>query len=98
MSGVLQSLPRGGWTIRYDCPLRDVPPPLLVELSAQLRAIAEELAAIDGASSVWNIVCSDELHLAVGGWRFAYCVPCRGVVAVCGAHPIPDGGGLPRRA
>lgn len=90
MSTAPQSL-REGWAIQYDCPLRDVPPALLSALLARLQAVADELANIDEASGVWNIVRSRELHLEVGGWRFACRVTHPGLLAVVGAHPISPG-------
>lgn len=92
MAIALPPVSRASWTIRCDCPLRDVPAPQLLQLLAQLRAIADELANVGEASGVWAIIRSAELHLAVDGWRFAYRVPRRGVLAVVGAHRIPEGG------
>ena len=83
---------RASWTIRYDCPLRDVPGPQLLQLLAYFRAIADELDAVGEASSVWKIIRSAELHVALGGWRFAYRIPRRGVLGVIGAHQIPASG------
>jgi len=90
----MQELPNG-WTIRYGCPLGDVPPALLPELHAQLCGIVHELANLAENSGVWQIVGSAELHIQVKGWRFAYRVPHRGVLEVVGAHPIPTSEGPP---
>jgi hypothetical protein len=92
MAIALPPLSRVSWTIRYDCPLRDVPAPQLGQLFAQLRAIADELASLGEANGVWKIIRSAELHLAVGSWRFAYRIPRRGVLTVVGVHRIPEVG------
>ena len=84
----MQEVPGSRWTIRYGCPCSDVPPALLRELRTQLRVIADELASLAEDSGVWQIVRPAELHIQVKGWRFAYRIPRRGILAVVGAHPI----------
>ena len=97
MSPAPQMVPHESWVIHYDCPLRDVPPPLLVELLTKLRGIADDLSTLDEVSGVWNIVRSGQWHLQVKGWLFAYRVPGRGVLSVFGAHPTLASGGMTRR-
>ncbi|HET7786282.1 MAG TPA: hypothetical protein VIR81_06480 [Myxococcales bacterium] len=92
MATVVPPQLRASWTIRYDCPLRDVPGPQLLQLLAAFRAIADELDGVGEASGVWDIIRSAELHVALGGWRFAYRIPRRGVLSVVGAHRIHESG------
>ena len=77
------------WQIRYDCVMPDVPPDTHAQLIVMLRLVADELATIDARSMVWSRLREGELHLEALGWRFAYSVPRRGLLAVRGAHPIP---------
>ena len=81
--------PEQGWRIRYDCLLGDVPPEAMAELLLKLRLVADELALIEPGSGVWPRLREGEMRLEAAGWRFAYSVPRRGVLAVRGAHAIP---------
>ena len=89
MAPAPQISPRASWTVRCDCLLGDVPEALVAELYEQLFRIAADLDSVDPSSEVWSMVCAAEQHLALEGWRFAYRVPHRGVLAVIGAHRIP---------
>ena len=81
-----------GWRIRYDCRLDGIPQHTLAELAVKLRLIADELAIVKPGSAVWPMLRESALRLEAGGWRFAYSVPRRGLLAVRGAHPIPAAG------